>query len=131
MADNARKGIETLRDIFKYDPTVQRRIDGDLAAFRRYIDRRSEHVALSRVPSSEYDPDAVKAADNVRTECHNAAILAARDLNTLCELASIDPIAPVCDPSTQFSNHTHRAAVARFIADALELTAEERHACNL
>ncbi len=131
MPTKATQDIERLREVFKFDPTVQRRIDGDVAAFGKYLERREYHVGLSRASAEEDDADAVMGADNLRTEAHNAAINAAIDLNYLCELAGMEAIAPVAERGTEFSNRMHRNAVARFAADALELTAEERHACDL
>ncbi|MDO4537936.1 MAG: hypothetical protein Q4B54_07225 [Coriobacteriales bacterium] len=131
MPTKATQDIERLREVFKFDPTVQRRIDGDVAAFGKYLERRRDHVALSRASADEYDADAVRGADNLRTEAHNAAINAAIDLNYLCDLAQMEPIAPVAERGTEFNNKMHRNAVARFAADTFELTPGERHACDL
>lgn len=132
MPDNAaHEGLERLRNVWRYDPTMAKRIDADLEAFERYVEVRSAHVALSHAPAPEYDPDAVKAADNRRTRAHNDAIRAASDINRCCELAGTDPIAPTCPAGLELTSKAHRNAVAHFVADVLQLTDDERRGLDL
>ena len=128
----AAEELQALRQAWSYDPSVQERVDAALAAFREYADRRARHVALTRAPREEYDDAAVRAADRVRTGAHNAAIAGAADLNRICALTGRDPVAPVppagVDPR---SAKSHRQAVARYVAEVLELSEEEVAALDL
>lgn len=129
---SAAKGIDSLREEWWYDPSVQRRIDRAMESFSEYATVRARHVALSHASSDEYDDVAVRGADLVRTAAHNAAIRAAGDLNELCRLAGMEPVAPVpprgIDP---LASKSHRGFVARFVAEALELSPEEVAALDL
>lgn len=132
MPTKAQEDLNALREAWKYDPSVQERIDSALSTFREYAEVRTRHVALTRVPREEYDDAAVRAADRARTLGHNAAIAAVDDLNRICALTGREPVAPVApsgmDPR---SAKGHRQAVARYVAEVLDLSADEVKALGL
>ncbi len=122
----AHERFQPIIDAFIFDPSVPRRIARAEERFAEYIDRRHAHIQLER--DSKGDPElaiSVKAADDARTRAHNAAISASLDINELCELIGIDPIAPAAPEGVDPYGQDHRKKVARFAAEIVGVSDEE------
>lgn len=106
--------LQELKEMWEYDEDILARIDGDVQTIRRYVTVRQAHEELSQAPKDEYDSIAVSVADSKRTAAHNRAIRAAADLNKICKVSGVEPIAPTCPKGVDPYGIAHRTSIANF-----------------